>query len=193
MTAMLSLSLHQIEMIPWYSFGAFWLLAAFRVKPTKSIEPAAARIFTAVLLATAFYLMFSRESPFVWLNRRFIPANSAFPEVGTALTYVGVAIAIWARVALGSNWSARVMVKEGHELVRSGPYAYVRHPIYTGLLLAITGTTLIIGEWRGVIAIIIVTVAHSLKAKREEAAMNAEFGETYQQYRKTTGFLFPGL
>ncbi len=187
------LSLGQLEMIPWYAFGAFWVLAAFRVKPTKTIEPRAARIFTVTLLAATFYLLFSRQLPFLWLNRRFIRAGSPFLEIGLALTYVGVAVAIWARVVIGSNWSARVMVKEGHELARSGPYAYVRHPIYTGLLLAIGGTALIIGEWRGVLATIIVTVAHSLKAKREEAAMVTEFGETYQHYRKTTGFLFPGL
>lgn len=188
-----TLSLHQIEMIPWYVFGAFWLLTAFRVKPTKSIEPAAARMFTAALLVAAFYLLFTRELPFPWLNQRFIPAALPIPEIGVAMTYIGAAIAIWARVVLGSNWSARVMVKEGHELIRSGPYAYARHPIYTGLLLAIAGTALIIGEWRGVVAIAIVTVAHSLKAKREEETMISEFGEKYQQYRKHTGFLFPSL
>lgn len=189
----MSLSLHQIEMIPWYAFGLFWLLAAFRVKATKSIEPAPARIFTAALLVAAFYLLFTRDLPFAWLSQRFIPATSPIPEIGVAMTYIGAALAIWARIAIGSNWSARVMVKEGHELVRSGPYAYVRHPIYTGLLLAIAGTALIIGEWRGVVAVAIVAVAHSLKAKREEAAMIAEFGESYQQYRERTGFLFPGF
>ncbi len=186
-------SLWQIEMIPWYAFGLFWLAAAFRVKSTKAIEPAPARIYTIALLAAAFYLLFAHEVPIPWLNQRFIPVNSLFGKLGVALTFLGVAIAIWARIAIGSNWSARVVVKQGHELVRSGPYAYVRHPIYTGFLLAVIGTTIVIGEWRGVAAIAILAVAHTLKAQREEAAMISEFGETYQQYRRQTGFLFPGL
>jgi protein-S-isoprenylcysteine O-methyltransferase Ste14 len=60
-------------------------------------------------------------------------------------------------------------------------------------LLAVIGTTIVIGEWRGVAAIAIMAVAHTLKAQREEAVMISEFGEIYQQYRRETGFLFPGL
>jgi protein-S-isoprenylcysteine O-methyltransferase Ste14 len=183
----------RIELLPWYAFGLYWLITAFRVKSTKSLEPAPARLFTLGLVALAFFLLFRPDPRMSWLYVRFLPENSALVWTGIALTYIGVALAIWARTILGSNWSARVGVKEGHELVHSGPYAYVRHPIYTGLFLAILGTTLEIGEWRGIAALAIITVAHSLKARREEQAMIGEFGEKYQQYRKHTGFLFPGL
>ena len=84
-------------------------------------------------------------------------------------------------------------MKKDHQLVRSGPYAQVRHPIYGGLLLAITGTAVVIGEWRGLLAILIWSVGHSLKANREEAVMVATFGKQYQQYQRETGFLLPRL
>jgi protein-S-isoprenylcysteine O-methyltransferase Ste14 len=112
---------------------------------------------------------------------------------GTALTYLGVAFAIWARWSLGRNWSAEVSLKTDHQLVSSGPYAYVRHPIYSGLLLAVIGTAVVIGEWRGLLAILITAVGHVLKAKREEALMTSAFGDQYRQRRRETGFLLPRL
>jgi protein-S-isoprenylcysteine O-methyltransferase Ste14 len=112
---------------------------------------------------------------------------------GVALTSIGVAIAIWARRTIGEYWSARVTLKEGHQIIRSGPYQFVRHPIYTGILLAATGTALVIGEWRGVIAVVLLYAAHSRKAMREEAMLTSEFGEEYSSYRRSTGFLFPRL
>jgi len=102
-------------------------------------------------------------------------------------------VAIWARLILGENWSARVIVKQGHQLISSGPYAYVRHPIYSGFLLAVTGTAIVIGEWRGLLAIVLVVVTQSLKAQREEKFMLSEFGDRYAQYQRETGFLLPRL
>jgi protein-S-isoprenylcysteine O-methyltransferase Ste14 len=105
--------------------------------------------------------------------------------------YVGVALAIWARITIADNWSGRITVKVGHQLVTSGPYAFVRHPIYTGLLTCVIGTALQVGEWRGLAAIPIVALGCTIKAKKEERYMNAEFGERYRQYRRRTGFLAP--
>jgi protein-S-isoprenylcysteine O-methyltransferase Ste14 len=109
------------------------------------------------------------------------------------LTSVGAAVAIWARYSIGEYWSARVMLKEGHLVIRSGPYARVRHPIYTGMLLAAMGTALVVGEWRAVLGVIVILVTHSFKPKREEALLTAELGDEYVLYRRSTGFLFPRL
>ncbi|MGA2346746.1 MAG: methyltransferase, partial [Candidatus Sulfotelmatobacter sp.] len=73
------------------------------------------------------------------------------------------------------------------------PYAWVRHPIYTGMLLAAMGTALVIGEWRGVLAVVVMWAAHYRKALREEALLTRELGEEYVSYRRSTGFLFPRL
>jgi protein-S-isoprenylcysteine O-methyltransferase Ste14 len=83
--------------------------------------------------------------------------------------------------------------KVDHELIRSGPYAFVRHPIYSGLLLATIGTAIFVGQWRGLIAVPLVLLSESIKAKREEQFMIEEFGETYQQYREQTWFIAPGF
>lgn len=83
------------------------------------------------------------------------------------------------------------MVKEDHQLIRSGPYAYVRHPIYMGMLLAGAGTALFIGEWRGILALLLAATAQVRKARKEEALMTTEFGDQYQEYRRHAGFLSP--
>ena len=105
----------------------------------------------------------------------------------------GLGISIWARRVLGRNWSGIVTVKQDHELIRTGPYRYVRHPIYTGLLLAILGTALIFGEWRGLIAFVIFTAAIMLKVRTEERFMDESFPEQYARYRAEVPALLPFL
>ena len=85
------------------------------------------------------------------------------------------------------------MVKEGHRIIRSGPYAFVRHPIYTGMLTAAIGTALVVSEWRAIIAVVLLLVTHSRKATREEALLSTEFGDEYAVYKRNTGFLFPRI
>jgi protein-S-isoprenylcysteine O-methyltransferase Ste14 len=127
------------------------------------------------------------------LKLRFFPSDLWIAYVGIALSFLGAGISIWARYCIGEYWSARVTLKEDHQLIRSGPYAYVRHPIYTGMLIACLGTALVVGEWRGVLAVGLLLAAHSRKALREEAMLTRAFGEQYTLYRQSTGFLFPRL
>lgn len=186
-----NLTLWQIEMLPWYVFIIVWAIGALRVKPTKAAEPLASRLFTAVVVTTAFVMLFSKTWPLGLLRNHILPLNTVQQWIGIALTFTGAAIAIWARLILGANWSAKVTLKVGHELIRSGPYAYVRHPIYTGMLLAVIGTAVEIDEWRGIPAIVLVMIALSLKAQREEQLLTKEFGENYREYRQSTGSLVP--
>jgi len=190
---MTGLSLWQIELIPWYVFAVFWLITALRTRRVKAAEKSADRLATLAVMCVAFFLLFDdrwRTGP---LDRRFLLAENWIAWAGIVLTCLGVAIAIWARLCLGEYWSARVTLKEGHQLIRSGPYRYVRHPIYTGMLLGAVGATLVLGEWRGVLAVVLILATHSRKAAREEALLRAEFGEEYAAYQRSTGFLFPGL
>jgi protein-S-isoprenylcysteine O-methyltransferase Ste14 len=187
------MTLWQMEVIPWYVFGAYWIVSWLRVKPTKTTETSIDRLLTIALVVVAFGLLFEnwvRIGPLRW---RFVPEEPWVGWIGVALTWTGVAIAVWARYCIGMYWSARVTLKEGHQLIRTGPYAFVRHPIYTGMFLGTTGAALVAGEWRGIVAVILLLVAHSLKALREEALLTKEFGEAYTSYRKHTGFLFPRL
>ena len=182
-----------LELVPWYCFALYWGVSAFRVKSTKMLEPLAARLYTIGMIALVFLLLFSNSFESGLLGQRFLAVSPAIEGLGFALTYLGVALAVWARWNIGQNWSARVSLKVDHELIRSGPYARLRHPIYSGLLLAVIGTALLIGEWRGLLAALIIAVVHSLKAKREEALMLEAFGEQYRIYREQAGFLLPRL
>lgn len=187
------LNLWQWELVPWCIFLAYWFLSALRLKQTKREEPSAGRLLHIALLVVAFNLLFARTFEFGLLAAPFVPNQPAFQYAGIALTFLGVAFSIWARYCIGENWSGRVTLKVDHQLIRSGPYAYVRHPIYTGLILACAGTALFIGQLRCVVGLLIAIVEFSRKASNEEAFMVAEFGETYEQYRKRSGFLVPRL
>ena len=113
--------------------------------------------------------------------------------LGLLMVIAGLAFAVWARAHLGRNWSGTVTVKENHELVRSGPYGIVRHPIYTGLLLAILGTAIVVGEWRGLLALCFLTITFLLKLRREERFMEESFPDTYPSYRAQVPALIPLL
>jgi protein-S-isoprenylcysteine O-methyltransferase Ste14 len=138
-------------------------------------------------------LLFSDLPRIGLLRLRFTPTEAWIAWLGFAVTSLGVVTAIWARYFIGEYWSSRVTLKEGHRLIRSGPYQFVRHPIYTGMLLGAIGRALTIGEWRGILAVVLVLGAHWRKARREESLLTAEFGEEYAAYRRSTGFLFPRL
>jgi protein-S-isoprenylcysteine O-methyltransferase Ste14 len=142
-------------------------------------------------MALAFLLLASHRLDVGLLGRRFVPESSSLRDLGIFLTFVGAGIAIWARYSLGQYWSARVTLKIDHRLIRSGPYAYVRHPLYAGLLLAMAGTALVVGEWRAVIAVLVALIEFSRKAAKEEALLSTEFNDDYEEYRKHAGFLTP--
>ena len=94
---------------------------------------------------------------------------------------------------IGRNWSGTVTFKEGHELVTTGPYALVRHPIYTGLLLAFIGSAVGRGEWRGVLAVFIAFLALWRKLRLEERWMREQFGDAYDAYARRVAALVPYL
>jgi len=188
---MKTVTLWQMELIPWWLFCAYWAISWLRVKRTKEREKSLDRLITVVVVVVAYNLLFANWPRIEMLRLRFVPDERWISWFGVALTWIGVAIAIWARYCLGVFWSARVTLKEGHRLIETGPYAYVRHPIYTGMLLGCIGTTLVIGEWRGVLAVVLLLAAHSRKALREERLLTREFGDEYIAYRRRTGFMFP--
>jgi len=190
---MKALTLWQIELIPWYVFAAYWAITWLKVKRTKATEKSVDRLVTVAVVGLACVLLFANQLRIGPLRVRFVPQEAVIVWGGIALTWVGTAVAIWARYCIGEYWSARVTLKEGHQLIRSGPYAFVRHPIYTGMLLGCVGTALMVGEWRGVLAVVLLLAAHSRKALREESLLTKEFGEEYISYRRSTGFLFPRL
>jgi protein-S-isoprenylcysteine O-methyltransferase Ste14 len=188
---MTALTRWQMEQIPWLIFAGYWAVTWLRVKRTKEGEKSGDRLITLVVVGLAFILLFGNWLRIGPLRQRFLPQANWVAWCGVALTWMGTAIAIWARYFLGEYWSARVTLKQGHQLIRSGPYRWVRHPIYAGMLLGCVGAALVVGEWRGVVAVVLIFAAHSRKALREESLLTKEFGEEYLSYRRRTGFLLP--
>ncbi len=177
----------------WSALGIYWLYSALETKKTAVNEKSRLRILRLSILALTLLLLLSDWLRIGPLRLRLIPDIAAVVWFGVALTAAGVALAIWARWNLGQNWSDKVVLKVGHELIRTGPYAYLRHPIYTGVLLAVAGTGLAIGEIRGLAALILLGTNYYVKAVREERILAANFGDQFLQYKRTTGFLFPGI
>ena len=177
----------------WSVLGLYWLGSALRTKKTAIDEHPGLRLFRLWILCITLMLVLTDRFRIGPLAGRFVPNSEWVAWFGVTLTGVGVGLAIWARWNLGRNWSDKVVLKVDHELIRSGPYAYLRHPIYTGVLLAIAGTALAIGEWRGVLALVVMSTNYFVKARREERVLAGQFGEEFKEYRKHAGFLLPRL
>jgi protein-S-isoprenylcysteine O-methyltransferase Ste14 len=177
----------------WLVFLAYWVVSALKLKSVKLREPRGGRLIQLIFMVIAYVLMFNDGVGRGWLATRFVPASPAIGKIGVAVTVAGIALAIWARWHLGENWSATVTLKEGHELISSGPYRHVRHPIYTGMLLAFVGTALALGEYRALISVCIVLVAFYAKAKKEEHFLAQEFGDKFREHSRRTGMFLPRL
>lgn len=113
--------------------------------------------------------------------------------MGVAITSLGFAVTYWARGILGRNWSAAVTIKEDHELICTGPYRFVRHPIYTGLILAAAGTALSLDQYRGLLAVFVLWISFTIKRRKEEQFMRQQFGAQYIEYANATGAILPNL
>ena len=175
----------------WAIFGLYWLASAFNRKATKKRETYLQRLVYTLPLVVGTWLLLRPEAHYGWLGARFVPAGPTWRWIGVAVTAAGVAMAIWARRHLGSNWSGVVTLKEGHELIRTGPYRTIRHPIYTGILIALLGSLTTIGEVRGLLALAIAWASFYLKARREESFLAQEFGPAFAEHRRHTGMFLP--
>lgn len=182
----------------WAVFGIYWIGTALlkRTPSNQSPEPQSResrfyRPLRLFILAVTFSLLFWERTAVGFFGARFAPSSAAVSSAGFAAALIGLAVALWARVRLGRYWSDKVVLQDDHRLVRSGPYAYMRHPIYSGVLLGVAGTALVVGEVRGIVAFVMLLVNYSIKAKREETILGYEFGEEFELHRKQTGFLFP--
>ena len=177
----------------WVAWMIYWWVSASKVKTTVRSESLASRAAHIVPLVAAGILVMLSTRPWGFLFDRMLPLSLVTFWIGAAILATGLAFAVWARVYLGRNWSGIVTLKQDHELIRGGPYAVVRHPIYTGILIAFVGTAIARGEWRGLLAVVIVFASLWRKLKLEERWLGEAFGESYSKYRAEVSALVPYL
>jgi protein-S-isoprenylcysteine O-methyltransferase Ste14 len=175
----------------WAAWAVYWFVAARVVKETRREESLLSRAGHIVPLGIAAWMLWTPTLPQHFLEGRFLPDAPATYWTGVVLVAAGLLFAIWARNVLGRNWSGTVTLKQDHELIRSGPYDYVRHPIYTGLLIAFAGSAIARGEWRGVLALAIAFAALWRKLRLEERWMIETFGDAYRRYQAEVRALIP--
>ena len=177
----------------WLAFFVVWMIAALRTKRAIERVSLLRRVYYTIPVVLGFCCMFSFDFEILGLQHRFLPRTTAMALSAIVITAAGLAFAFWARVHLGQNWSSAVSIKEQHQLIRSGPYRFVRHPIYAGMILAMLGTALANGKVRGALGVLLVWFGFLVKSRMEEQFMTRTFGPDYDDYRRTTGALFPRI
>ena len=177
----------------WLAWASYWWIASHNVKAIARREPIQSRLLHFVPISVSMALLLLPDFPVPVLGARFLPVATWPSWLGVLITLAGLLFAAWARVTLGRNWSATITVKQDHDLITSGPYRFVRHPIYTGLLLGLLGIALALGEWRGLLGVALAFGAFWRKLRIEERWMREQFGSAYDDYTRRVAALIPYL
>ena len=185
-------TLPQIASVSWMVYGIYWALSARGVKKDRKRNRRWWDSFLfrfLIVLAIAIFPWY--RLPFGPPRSFFLPtSNSVLRIIGLVLCEGGIAFAIWARREIRRNWSSGPAIKEGHELITSGPYSMVRHPIYTGILTALLGTSILCGvQWCIVLWFIGTTFV--FRIPEEKIFMTQLFPNLYSEYKKSTAALVP--
>jgi protein-S-isoprenylcysteine O-methyltransferase Ste14 len=179
--------------VVWIAFLLYWQIKATDTKTTQRLEHAASRILRVLTFLIVIVLLSTTRIPLRWLYLQLWPVGLWPFWLGAAVTIAGLLFAVWAREHLGRNWSRSVTIKQGHELITTGPYAVVRHPIYTGILTGFLGMAIAISQVRGFIVFVLIFLVFWVKLRMEEEWMRSQFGERYATYARQTAALVPYL
>lgn len=194
------LSPHIAIYIVWAVWGASWIAASVWANRTVNRPPARRELGYRILQLIAFVLLLGvvrkahpeHTSPIDFLIAPLWNSSSALKWAMVALAVLGFGFAWWARLYLGRLWSASITRKEGHRVVDSGPYAIVRHPIYTGMLTAAIGTAAVASTLHALLGAVLLTASFWIKARQEERFLREELGpQDYDAYRRRVPMLVP--
>jgi protein-S-isoprenylcysteine O-methyltransferase Ste14 len=174
----------------WWIFIIVWLVNAARTKQTIERQSPASMLAHRIPVGLGWWLMLVPKWPDP-LNRQILPHTDFLQMTGAIICVAGLLFTLWARYTLAGNWSGDVTFKQNHELIRTGPYRFVRHPIYTGLLLLWIGTALALGELRGVVSVLLVALGFCIKIHQEERLMIRHFPDAYPAYQHEVKALVP--
>jgi protein-S-isoprenylcysteine O-methyltransferase Ste14 len=170
--------------VGWIVFWIYWLAASARAKPGQSNWARFAGVRVALILLILLLL-----------RLRVLKGNGCTKDpllwgIGLALWAVGLGLAVWARIYIGRNWGMPMSRKEDPELVTTGPYRTIRHPIYTGILLGMVGTTIAVSVF-WLVAVVVLGGYFIYSAFIEERNMTKLFPRAYPEYKQSTKMLIP--
>lgn len=168
----------------WVAFWLYWVAASIGVKAGRTRWSRFAGIRVAMIVVILFLLRTKA------LGHGNPTSNPWLQGIGLVVFVAGLATAIWARIYLGRNWGMPMTEKADPELVTTGPYRSIRHPIYSGIILAMIGTTIAVSLY-WLVAVVLVGVYVVFSAFMEERFMAARFPDSYPQYRRSTKMLIP--
>lgn len=174
----------------WCLFTVYWSVAARNSAPAKKKESGQSRRVHELLVNIALLLA---VVPMPGMRQRVLPESAGLVVTGLALQAAFGLLGVWARRHLGSNWSGEIAIKVDHQLVRTGPYRFVRHPIYTAMLCMFAATAIVSGEFHALVAFALAVLAYWRKIGLEERNLEEAFGPLYTAYRGHTRALLPGL
>jgi protein-S-isoprenylcysteine O-methyltransferase Ste14 len=177
----------------WGIFLVLIIVWMFSAKRVAKRDPRWAYSWIVLAALVGAFLLFKRETHLSAFLAEAIHQSSTLLAGICADTIVlaGLAIALWARRELGRNWSLNPSIQENHELIERGPYVYVRHPMYSGLLLMLLGTVIWYGSWVGGIYFSACLIGTWLKLREEERLLTAHFGMSYLKYKERVKALIP--
>jgi protein-S-isoprenylcysteine O-methyltransferase Ste14 len=179
--------MHAVELvfaIGWAAFWIYWLVAAFSMKKGRVLRSRDLRIRAALVVLVILLVRLG-----AFRNSR-IDSDPWRAGLGLFLFALGLGFAIWARLHIGRNWGAPMSQKDEPELVTGGPYRLVRHPIYSGILLAVLSSAIAL-SWLFLVALLLVGVYFTYSAIIEERYLTEQFADTYPVYRRSTKMLVP--
>ena len=177
--------------ILWLSWLVYWLAAAQRAAPNKRMETLLEGASYRIPLAVGVFLtVFWWKPLFLRIPALGTPSPLA-AGIGLVFTVAGLCFAVWARMHLGEYWSGRITLKENHRVIQTGPYALVRHPMYSGFILALFGNAITLGTISAFAGFAFMLISLVRKLKIEETWLRSQFGAEYEAYRNRVKALIP--
>ncbi len=179
------------SLVLWVIFAIYWSVSARHSAQARSSESQASTLVHQFLLLLSLVLV---VLPVPWWTASLPISRFGFlAPLGLFVQGASLLLAVWARWHLGSNWSSTVRIAEDHQLIRTGPYRFLRHPIYTAMLGMVLGTAVVSGRYHAFLGFALLVVAYLRKTRLEEQALLENFGAAYDDYRRDTWALVPLL
>jgi len=172
----------------WGAFWLGWLVAALGAKPAARSRMGPFLGFRVAIFLVAYLVIRAG----IIKGPQSITSDPVLQGIGTALFLIGLGLAVWARVYLGRNWGTPMSEKVDAELVTTGPYQYIRNPIYSGIILAGIGTAVAV-SWYWIVGVVLAGAYFIYSATAETRIMERRFPETYPAYKRSTKMLIPWI